>query len=128
MAGHGIFHWNELMTWDVEKAKAFYGATLGWTFEAMPMPGGFTYTVAKCGDKFAGGMMEMSKEMGFDGVPENWFAYVEVDDVDACVTKVEASGGSVVRPGFDIEGVGRIAIIRDTNNASIGLITPENRS
>ena len=40
MADHGTFYWNELMTRDAEKAKAFYGATLGWTFDAMPMPEG----------------------------------------------------------------------------------------
>jgi predicted enzyme related to lactoylglutathione lyase len=35
MADHGTFYWNELMTRDAEKAKAFYAATLNWTFEAM---------------------------------------------------------------------------------------------
>ncbi len=35
MAEHGTFCWNELMTRDAEKAKAFYAATLGWTFAAM---------------------------------------------------------------------------------------------
>jgi uncharacterized protein len=39
MAAHGTFNWNELMTRDVAKAKAFYGATLGWTFSDMPMQG-----------------------------------------------------------------------------------------
>ncbi|MYK32891.1 MAG: VOC family protein, partial [Boseongicola sp. SB0670_bin_30] len=28
------------MTRDVEGAKAYYGATCGWTFETMPVPGG----------------------------------------------------------------------------------------
>ena len=40
MADHGTFYWNELMTRDPEKAKAFYAATLGWTFDAMPMAEG----------------------------------------------------------------------------------------
>ena len=35
MATNGSFYWNELMTRDAEAAKKFYGATLGWTFEAM---------------------------------------------------------------------------------------------
>ena len=39
MADHGTFYWNELMTRDAEKAKAFCGATLGWTFDAMPSGG-----------------------------------------------------------------------------------------
>ena len=43
---HGSFYWNELMTRDAEKAKKFYASTIGWTFEAMPMPDG-TYWVAR---------------------------------------------------------------------------------
>ncbi len=50
MHGHmASFYWNELMTRDAEKAKKFYASTIGWTFEAMPMPDG-TYWVAKSGD------------------------------------------------------------------------------
>ena len=30
MTAHGTFFWNELMTWSVDKAKAFYQETLGW--------------------------------------------------------------------------------------------------
>jgi hypothetical protein len=46
---HGHFYWNELMTRNAERDKKFYGTTVGWTFEAMPMPDG-TYWVAKMGD------------------------------------------------------------------------------
>ena len=49
---HGHFYWNELMTRDAEKAKKFYGETVGWNFEAMPMPDG-TYWVAKMGDQYS---------------------------------------------------------------------------
>ena len=34
---HGSFHWNELMTRDIEKAKKFYGDVIGWTFNGMAM-------------------------------------------------------------------------------------------
>ena len=48
---HGNFAWHELYTRDVEAAKAFHAATLGWTFEGMPMPQqNGTYWVAKAGD------------------------------------------------------------------------------
>ena len=47
---HGNFVWNELYTRDVEAAKAFYAATVGWTFEGMPMPHqNRTYWTAKAG-------------------------------------------------------------------------------
>ena len=37
---HGTFYWNELLTRDVERAKAFYAETIGWSYEAMPAAGG----------------------------------------------------------------------------------------
>ena len=45
MASHGHFHWNELLTRDVERAKKFYQDTIGWSFSAMPMENG-TYWLA----------------------------------------------------------------------------------
>ena len=51
---HGKFYWNELMAHDVAKAKKFYADTLGWSFDAMPMPGGGTYWLAKMGDEPVG--------------------------------------------------------------------------
>ena len=58
---HGVFHWNELLTNEVEAAKAFYEKTLGWSFDEMPMPG-FTYHIAKAGDQVVGGLMKMPDE------------------------------------------------------------------
>ena len=40
MWSHGSFYWNELMTRDVEQTKKFYGSSIGWAFDAMPMPNG----------------------------------------------------------------------------------------
>ncbi len=127
MPGHGSFHWNELLTWDVEKAKAFYGDCLGWTFEGMEMPDG-TYWVIRAGETFAGGLMEMSAERGFAAeAPTLWMAYIEVDDIDRRLEKVAAASGEILRPAFDIPGVGRIALLRDAVGAAIGWITPAER-
>lgn len=119
---HGTFVWNELNSWDPEAAKAFYGATLGWTFEAMEMAGGATYWIAKSGDEMVGGIFPLTSPE-FDGIPTHWFAYIEVDDVDARVAKVAAAGGAVIRAPFDIPGIGRIAIVGDSSGAGIGWIT-----
>ncbi len=85
MTEHGSFHWNELLTRDVEKTKTFYGGIIGWTFESMPSPMG-TYWVAKMGDKPVGGLFPLASPQ-FDGVPEAWMSYLAVDDVDARVKK-----------------------------------------
>ncbi len=122
MTQHGIFYWNELMTWNAEAAVEFYGSTLGWTFDRVPMPDG-EYIVAKSGDQPVGGIFQMS-EADHGGVPENWFAYVAVDDVDARVAAAADQGAVIVRPPFDVPDVGRIAILHDPNGAGIGWMTP----
>lgn len=122
MWSHGSFYWNELMTRDVEAAKKFYGSTLGWTFESMPMPDG-TYWVAKMGEVPAGGIFTMNGPM-FEGVPEHWFAYIAVDNVDARIKKLTAAGGKVMKEPFDIPGVGRIGIVQDNKGVTLGFMTP----
>ncbi len=123
MANHGTFYWNELMTRDAEKAKAFYAATLDWTFDAMPMADGGTYWVAKVGDAPAGGIFTMDGPR-FEGVPEHWFSYIAVNDVDARVERAEAEGGRILRPAFEVPGIGRIVILEDSNGAAMGWMTP----
>lgn len=122
MTAHGHFHWNELMTRDVAKAKAFYGKTLGWTFDDMPMPDG-TYTVIMDGDAFVGGMFAMNGPQ-YEGMPEHWMSYVAVDDIDKRLATLRAEGGTVLNEPFDVEGVGRIAIVQDPGGAVSGWMTP----
>lgn len=123
---HGNFYWNELLTRDVDKAKKFYGNVIGWTFNSMASPDG-TYWVAKMGDKTVGGLFPLVSPK-FDGVPEAWMSYLSVDDVDERVKKAQAAGAKLMRPIFDIPGVGRIAILTEPGGAGIGWITPARSS
>ena len=123
---HGRFYWNELMTRDVERAKKFYADTLGWSFEGMPMPGGGgTYWLAKAGGEAVAGILDISAPE-FGPVPESWMAYIAVDDVDARVKKATAAGAQLMKPIFDVPGVGRIAILLEPGGAGIGWMTPAN--
>lgn len=119
---HGVFHWNELVTRDVEGAKAFYASVCGWTYEAMQF-GEMTYTIAMSNGAPAGGMFEM-KGPEFEGKPECWMSYIAVDDCDAAAAAGKAGGGQVAQEPFDVPGVGRIAIMVDSTGAVIGVIKP----
>jgi len=124
MWSHGNFYWNELMTHDPERAKRFYADTIGWTYEAMPMPDG-TYWVAKMGDTPVGGIFPMSGP-DFDGMSEQWMSYLAVDDVDARLKKATAAGAKIMKPPFDVPNVGRIAIVQEPGGACVGWMTPAN--
>jgi len=120
---HGTFYWNELMTHDADRACKFYGDTIGWTFDPMPMADGGTYWLAKADGEMAGGIMDMQGPQ-FETVPDGWMAYLAVDDVDARVKKALDAGATLMRPLFDIPGIGRIAMLREPGGAAIGWMTP----
>jgi predicted enzyme related to lactoylglutathione lyase len=122
---HGTFHWNELMARDIAAAKKFYSDTIGWTYDGMPMPGGQTYWVAKMGDQPVAGLFDISGP-DYKAVPDGWMPYLAVDDVDARTEKAVAAGARVMKPAFDVPGVGRIVILMEPGGAGVGWITPAN--
>ncbi|WP_299476283.1 VOC family protein [uncultured Roseibium sp.] len=123
MVEHGVFYWNELMTRDTGKAREFYEKCLGWTFTEMPMDGGGVYVLAKLGENPVAGLFTMEGPH-FDGVPEHWMSYIAVDNVDERLELAVAHGGDVMRPPFDVPGIGRIAILKDVGGAVQGWMTP----
>ena len=113
------FYWNELMTRDAEAAKKFYGATLGWTFEAME---GAAYWVAKVGDESVAGIYQMGADD--DENDQGWFAYVAVTVLSTALARATSEGGEVLREPWDVPGVGRIAIVSDNIGNTLGWMTP----
>lgn len=117
---HGAFSWCELMTTDVEAAKAFYSKLFGWEAEDMPMPG-MAYTVVKAGGNEIGGIMPIPEEA--KGMPPSWGVYVTVDDVDLTAKTAAQLGAKLCVPPRDIPGVGRFCVIQDPQGATINVIT-----
>lgn len=130
----GALSWNELITPDVEGAKAFYAAVFGWQTSAMEFAEG-EYAIWHLGgvepkqggpDEGANGIGGMiSSESMPEGTPPFWMVYFAVADTDATVAKAEQLGGSVIAPAFDAPGVGRIAVLSDPNGAAFSVITPD---
>jgi predicted enzyme related to lactoylglutathione lyase len=120
---HGHFHWNELMTRDVERAKQFYADTLGWSYNTMPMPDGGSYTLAMVDDEPVAGIFDIN-DPEYKDVAEAWMAYIAVDNVDARVRKATRAGAKVMKPAFDVPDVGRIVILTEPGGAAIGWMTP----
>jgi uncharacterized protein len=120
---HGTFTWNELMTPDIEAAKAFYARVAGWTFQDVPYEGG-TYVVASV----PGNPVPVAGLMAWPaGQPggNDWFAYISVDDIDAAVAEAKAAGGTVLREKSHVGGTGWFAIVIDSAGTAIGFLEPE---
>ncbi|HET8725494.1 MAG TPA: VOC family protein [Anaeromyxobacteraceae bacterium] len=106
----GTFVWRELATGDVEAARRFYSALLGWTWKGEETGDVGTYWLGSAGGRQVCGTVQ--KLPGWTA-PSAWSSYVLVDDVDAAVGMAEASGGKALHAPDDIPGVGRFAVIAD---------------
>ena len=122
MADHGHVHWNELNTHDAERAKAFYAAAFGWTYERMDMTDA-PYWICRRGDAVVGGIFTMTApEMA--NLPDHWLTFFAVDDLDGALAAAREGGGMVTREPWEIPGIGRIAIVEDSGGAVTGWMTP----
>lgn len=120
----GLFGWVDLVTTDVEAAKAFYTGLLGWDTEDVPTPMGPAYTMCSVGGKVVAGMGPQPPGMADQGVPSTWNSYVLVEDLDLTSEAVVNAGGSVVMPAMQIMTQGRMAMIADPSGAVCGLWEP----
>ncbi|MBS1691822.1 MAG: VOC family protein [Actinobacteria bacterium] len=109
--------WIDLSTSDVARARAFYGAVFGWTFEAAgPEYGGYV-TAFRDGRPVAG---MMACQEG----PGGWTEYLRTDDVAATVEAATAAGATTYMGATEITDVGWMAMLADPSGALLGLWQP----
>src|SRR5829696_8996106 len=113
-SAHGSHIWYELMTPDPVAAKAFYEAIVpGWSVGERN-PGEIDYRmIGRSDGGNAGGVLRMDDDMRAHGAKPLWLAYINVDDVDGMIARIEAKGGKAHMPATDIPDVGRIAMVAD---------------
>jgi predicted enzyme related to lactoylglutathione lyase len=117
---HGQFVWYDLVTTDIQAALEFYGRVIGWTARDPGIPGQ-SYMVLSAGEAMMGGVTELPQQARDMGGRPGWLGYIGVDDVDATASRVTAAGGGIHRPGTDIPGIGRFAIVHDPQGAAFML-------
>jgi predicted enzyme related to lactoylglutathione lyase len=126
MIGMSIFNepgtvvWNEQLSRDPERARAFYGAVFGYTF--TPVEGALYWTITPPGAQdVVGGLGALPEGVPAD-VPSHWLTYFMVDSVDDTVAKAEGAGGTVVRPPFDTP-FGRVGVLVDPHGAMFSVMS-----
>ncbi|MXP27248.1 VOC family protein [Porphyrobacter algicida] len=122
----GAFIWYELMTTDADGASAFYKSVVGWDIAAQPSgDSDMDYRMITRSDGgFAGGVLNLTREMCDNGARAGWLGYIHVPDVDAAIATLGKAGGSVQMPPVDMEGVGRMAMVADPQGAVFYLMAP----
>jgi uncharacterized protein len=115
----GTFVWHEQVSSDPDAAKQFYTELFGWGTEVF-MPGEIDYTMISSGGQSHGGF---SKAM--EGAPPpHWLGHVRVENLDETVEKVKDAGGKLAAGPFDMEEVGRMAVVADPQGAHLAVYQP----
>jgi uncharacterized protein len=92
------FIWHDLMTSDVDAAKAFYASVVGWCFETQSPD----YHVVKTNDAGVGGIMPTPAQL--EGMSPFWSGYIYVADVDAACAKITKLGGKIAMGPHQVPG------------------------
>jgi predicted enzyme related to lactoylglutathione lyase len=112
----GEFCWINLLTPDVEAAKAFYSAVLGWTYGEIP---GMGWSILANGGS-VGGLFDTKGPNSPPGTQPQLGVMVKVENADATVAKINAGGGKAT-PAWDIGPNGRMAVCHDPTGAAIDI-------
>ena len=100
---------------DYEKAKKFYGEVFGWKFRKMD---GMNYMLFETPSGLGGGF-----DLSYEIASKPGFAfYIEVENIDDTIKKVEEIGGKCAREKTQISpDYGYMAFINDLEGNLIGL-------
>jgi predicted enzyme related to lactoylglutathione lyase len=109
--------WVDISVPDVEAAKTFYSALLGWDCRTDPRPEAGGYTMCFVDGVTAAAITPMWGEDAKAG----WSVYLASDDVDLAATAVAENGGQVLSAPMDVFDAGRMAFCSDPGGATFGL-------
>jgi predicted enzyme related to lactoylglutathione lyase len=118
---HGRFVWYELMTTDMEAAKAFYTKVVGWGTQDASTPG-TPYTLFTAETTSVGSLMELPEGARKMGAMPRWIGYVGVNDVDAAADRIRRLGGAVYVPPTDVPNISRFSVVADPQNAVLAVL------
>ncbi|BCW34766.1 hypothetical protein StoSoilA2_08220 [Arthrobacter sp. StoSoilA2] len=110
--------WIDLMTSDTDKAKSFYNALFGWTYETGDQEKYGGYITASKDGRLVAGIMQKQADMG--AMPDVWSTYLRTDDIKATTEAAAAHGGQVLLEPMDVPEQGIMAMYGDSSGAAIG--------
>lgn len=116
----GSFCWPELATPDSAKAKAFYAGLFGWTPVDAPTSGG-SYTFLQLRGLDVAALRTLSEKEKGEGIPSYFMTYISTASTDASAAKAAELDGKVLMGPFDIEGIGRMAVVMDPGGVVFAL-------
>jgi predicted enzyme related to lactoylglutathione lyase len=109
---------------DVPRARRFYEAVFGWTFDPWGPPGFYQIKNAGAGVL---GALQGRRELVPGVRMAGYEATLGVEDLKATIAAVEAGGGRIIMPPYRIDGVGELIFFEDTEGNLVGAMQYEAR-
>src|SRR5438270_4589270 len=107
--------WVDLSSSDPDGSRVFVAKQFSWKVEVNPDPQYVGYALAKLNGKDVAGIGPKQSPEG----PSAWAVYIGTPDAEELGKKVQAAGGKVIAPAFDIGPQGRMAVVQDRAGAFI---------
>lgn len=115
--------WTDLTTTDMARARDFYGALLGWTFDESSPEAYGGYTNARKNGRLIAGVSPHHPEYGT--TPNVWSLYLKSDDLEATAKAVTSAGGQVLVPPMHVAPFGHMAVFMDVAQGVVGGWQPQ---
>ena len=119
----GDFCWINMLTPEPERARAFFGTVLGWTYDDIP---GMGHLVQVDGRNI-GGLFDLAGPNTPPGTPPHIGIMVKVASADETAERVKALGGQSPAV-FDVMTSGRMAVCIDPTGVRFDLWQPLERA
>jgi predicted enzyme related to lactoylglutathione lyase len=118
LMSHPIVH-IELSAENHEEMAKWYGQLFGWSTQGFPE---MNYSTFSSGEGGVGGGFNPYSE----GAPAGTIVpYVQCEDINGMIAKVESMGGKILLPPMSIPTVGQVAQFTDPSGNRMALLQPE---
>jgi predicted enzyme related to lactoylglutathione lyase len=113
----------EIHAGDPDRAVKFYESLFGWTFQKWegPMDYWLVTTGPDSQPGINGGLLRRQGEIDGQAVIA-YVCTVDVENIDAAITKAQSLGSQVVVPKMPIPGMGWLVYCKDTEGNIFGMM------
>ena len=102
---------------DCQRAKTFCEETFGWSFEPWGPPN--FWRIETSPGAVHGALQERRAPVSGPGMI-GFECSISVEDVEAAAEAIDASGGTVTMPPFQIDGDGTLVMFQNTEGNVVG--------
>jgi predicted enzyme related to lactoylglutathione lyase len=110
---------------DVARARRFYEAVFGWTFEPWGPPDFYLIHTGPPEDRGVQGLLHARRDPLSGTGMRGFECTIGVEDIDSVIRAIEANGGRITMPKFQIPTVGTGVYFEDPEGNFVGAMQYE---